>query len=102
MFVIDTLAAVFTPFYYEHFKSFHGLFYFALVFSTLILIGTIFFIPESFRYYITTRRYTKAKEVLLQISRINKTNLTLLNIVTPDDFKFEQEVEKQDASDKTT
>ena len=57
VFLVDTLAAVLAPFYYQYALSFHGLFYFAFILSILLFLGTLFFLPESFRFLLSKGRY---------------------------------------------
>ena len=58
IFLIDVISAIAGPLYYNYASSFHGLFYFSLFLAIFNFFVTLFWIPESYRFYISKRKFS--------------------------------------------
>ena len=67
----DASIMIFQAIYYRIWPYWEPLHIFGLCFAVLMLV-TIFFIPESPKYYYSKGRFNEAREILNQIARHNK------------------------------
>lgn len=69
--VFGCLQVLFSLYFWKISKEWIYLAYFALIFNIISFFGTIFFIPDTPRFFYSIKNYAKAREIMDNIRKRN-------------------------------